>query len=103
MRVTRQIPRAEWQSYFDRFTREHLAADEGAVHRAATVELLSQSLGDQYEATVVRLMGLAYDPKSNAFEVLLEDVDHLAFAPSQIWVIEEDDGFVSTLELVSPD
>jgi hypothetical protein len=98
--ATRQIPRTEWQSYFDRFTREHL---EQAPPEAVTVEVLSPSLGDQYEASTERLLGLTYDPRSDALEVLLEDVDHLMFRPAEIWVIEDDEGFVQTMELVGSD
>src|SRR5262245_15833697 len=103
MGVTKQIPRAEWQRYFERFTNQHVLRGTDDVHQAATVEVLSPVLGDQYEANVVRLMGLVYEPRSNAFQVLLEDVDHLVFHPSEIWVIEEEGGFVSAVEVVRPD
>jgi hypothetical protein len=46
---------------------------------------------------------MTYDPKSNAFEIVLEGVDHLAFQPTQISVIEEDDGFISALEVLRAD
>ena len=32
-----------------------------------------------------------------------EDVDHLVFYPAEIWVVEEDDGVVSALEVVRSD
>ena len=100
MGTTKQIPRPEWQPYFDRFTRQHLV---GGPPETATIEVVSPLIGDQIEARTAALLGLSYDPKSNAFEVLLEDVDHLVFHPSEIWVIEEDDGFLSALELVRTD
>lgn len=97
MRTTKQLQRAEWKDYFDRFTRERLRDDApGAV----TVEVISPTLGDQFEVSAVRLLGLAYDPKSRMFEVLMEDVDHLTFEPSDIWVLEGEPGFISTVELV---
>jgi hypothetical protein len=100
MGTTRQLPRSEWKEYFDRFTQEHLRDDNP---EAATVEVISPTLGDQFEVAAVRLLGLAYDPKSEAFEVLLEDVDHLIFRPVEIWVLEGQTGFIATLEVVRED
>jgi hypothetical protein len=103
MATTKQIPRDEWERYFDLFTQRHLR-DDGAP-KAATIELLSPRLGDQLEAVVVPLIGFSYDPRNEAFEVLLADRDHFIYAPEEIWVVEEDggDGFLSTLELVQHD
>lgn len=98
MGVTKLIPREEWESYFERYTRQHLDA-EGDVHETAAIEVMSATLGDQIEATLVPVLGMDYDPKSNAFELLLEGVDHLMFYPTEIAVIEEDDGFISALEV----
>ena len=102
MGVTKQIPRTDWKTYFDRYTREHLVT-EGDVHDIAIVEVLLPRLGDQFEVTFEPLLGMTYDPKSNAFELLLRDIDHLVFRPAEIAVIEEDDGFISELEVVRAD
>ena len=59
--------------------------------------------GDQYEALTTRLLGLAYDPKRDAFEVQLEDLSHMVPCPTEIWVVEEEGGFVSSMVLVCPD
>jgi hypothetical protein len=97
---TREIPRAEWKAYFERFTKQHLTNDPP---KDVTVEVLSLRIGDQFEARTERLLGLTYDPKSDALEALLEDVEHLVFNPVAIWVIETDEGFISTMELVHAD
>jgi hypothetical protein len=100
MSTTKQIPRDEWESYFERFTRQHL----GERHRdAVTIEVVSPQVGDQFEATTVPLLGVSYDPKSLAFEVLTEDVEHLVFYPSEIWVLEEEGGFLPTIALFRAD
>jgi hypothetical protein len=103
MPTTKQIQRDDWERYFDSFTQRHLRDD--GVPKAATIELLSPRLGDQLEAVIVPLIGLSYDPKSGAFEVLLADRDHFIYALEEIWVVEEDggEGFVSSLELVRHD
>jgi hypothetical protein len=97
--VTRQIPRGEWKPFLERFTREHLREPP----HTTTVEVLSPAMGDQLEARNQRLLGLNYDPKSDVLEVLLEGIDHLVFRPVELWVIESEDRFLSTLELVRPD
>ena len=99
MGATKQIPRDEWQRYFDQVARRHLRGDT----QTATLELVSAELGDQLEEALTPLIGLSYDPKSEAFEVILADRDHLVFHPSEIWVVEEDDGFVSALEVIYSD
>ena len=95
MSTTKQLARTEWNAYFDRFTREQL---QGEAPGAATIEVVSPTLGDQFQLSAVRLLGLTYDPKSDALEVLLENVDHLIFRPTEIWVMEGEPGFISTLE-----
>ena len=100
MSTTKQLPRAEWKDYFDRFTRAHLEDDTPG---AATLEVVSPSFGDQVEASGVRLLGLAYDPKSNALEVALEGIDHLVFEPKEIWILEEEPGLIATIEVVERD
>src|SRR4051794_18819450 len=100
MGATKQIPSGEWEDYFVRFTRQHL---QGDVQKTAAIEVLSPALGDQVEATLVPVTGVTYDPKSNSFELALQNLDHLVFLPEEIWVIEEDDGFISALEVVRAD
>jgi hypothetical protein len=100
MGATKEIPRSEWQRYFDDLAKRHLRGDTAAV---ASLELMSAELGDQLEETAAPLIGLSYDPKSEALEVILADRDHLVFHPAEIWVVEEDDGFVSALEVVYGD
>jgi len=97
---TKQVPRAQWKEYFDRFTRERLKGDGAG---GVTLEVISPLFGDQYEASAVRLLGLGYDPKSNDFEVSLEDVDHLIFDPAEIWVLEQEPGLIATIEIVEQD
>ncbi|HXU04550.1 MAG TPA: DUF5335 family protein [Polyangia bacterium] len=100
MASTRKLPRNEWKDYFDRFSRTYLKDEQSG---AATVEVMSPTLGDQFEVSSVRLLGLDYDPKGSTFEVLLENVDHLVFDPTEIWIYEGEPGFVSTIEVVQAD
>jgi hypothetical protein len=95
---TRVIPRAEWKDTFDAFTRTHL--DDELRGATATLELLSPDLGDQLDDRPVRLLGITWDDKSGALDVFFEDIDHLAFQPESIAVIEADDGFLLEIEIV---
>jgi hypothetical protein len=100
MEKTKQIPSGEWQSYFDRLSRAFMS-DE--TPETVTVEVLSPRMGDQIEAQTARLQGISYDPKSQALEVWMEDLDHLTFQPSEIWVIEQEGGFISAVEIKQSD
>ena len=102
MGSTKQIPREEWKETFDRFTAEHLKDTGEGAPEAATVEIVSPRLGDQLEFEDVRLLGLAYDPMIRTFRVLLQDVDHLVFYPTEIGFSKEEEGSV-TIEVVGED
>jgi len=96
------IPSVEWQGFFDQYTRRFLS-HRGDAEEAALIEVISPSLGVEVEASDVSLLGMDYDPKSNAFELVLAEVDHLMYYPTEIAVIEEDDGFISALEVTRVD
>jgi hypothetical protein len=96
MGTSKQIPPSQWRSYFDEFTRAHLLDP-------APSTATSRPPDDPRKATSARLLGLSYDPRSNAFEVWLQDEDHLVFHPREIWVVEEEGGFLSALEIGTAD
>ena len=102
MGATRVIPCEEWETFFDEYTRRFLSPS-GEAEETAFIEVMSPSLGVQVEAARVPLLGMAYDPKSNAFELVLANVDHLSYYPTEIAVLEEDDGFISALEVTRLD
>ena len=100
MSATTKIPTEQLAEYFGRFTKRFLM--DGAPE-AVDVEVLEPEWGDQREVEGVRLLGITYDPKANALEFELEPGDHRVYAPQEVWTIEEDDGFVSAIEVVRPD
>jgi hypothetical protein len=100
MAKMKQIPNEQWTEYFDGFTKRHLRDD---LPEKVIIQLVDPELGAQVEANAIRLFGISYDAKSRAFEVLLEKLDHLVFRPKEVWVVEEDDGFVSALEIIHDD
>jgi Family of unknown function (DUF5335) len=100
MTATKKLARQEWKPYFDQFTKKFLRDDRPET---ATIALLSPLLGNQFEVEGVHLLGVSYDPKSDALEVLLKNMDHLVFQPKAISAIEEKDGFLSGIEIVRGD
>jgi len=95
-----RIPRERLAAYFDAFTKRFLR--DGSPE-AVDVEVLAPDLGDQFAVEGARLIGITYDPHDNALEFELESGDHRAFQPREVWVIEEPDGFLSTVEVVRDD
>ena len=100
MTETKQIPREQLQEAFDRFTKRHLRDD---LPEAVTIEHLSPDLGDQVQVNGSRLLGISYDPRSEALEVLVPNMDHLVFHPKEVWVEEEAEGFLSSVKIVRDD
>ena len=100
MSVTAKIPHDRLATYFDDFTKRFLRDD---ALEFADVEVLEPVLGDQFVARGARLMGVTFDPRANELDVALDSGDHRVYEPREVWTIEEDDGFVSAIEIVRPD
>ena len=79
--MSRQIPKAEWQAYFD-------SVSETLAGTPAQLEVASLGLADQLEAEWVELEGIAYDPSDDHIEFILQDLDHVIDKPREIWVDE---------------
>lgn len=91
MNATEQIPRKNWRSYFDEFSK-HMPALE------ATVEVTGRDLGHQILAEHMVLTGLSYDDKDEVFVIgldapggLPEEAEHLIEHPQRIFVATGDD------------
>jgi hypothetical protein len=102
MGAARLIPCEAWETFFDEYTRRFLRP-LGEAEETAFIEVMSPSLGAEVEAACAPLVGMAYDPKSNAFELVLANIDHLSYYPTEIAVLEEDDGFISALQVTRLD
>jgi hypothetical protein len=105
MPMTARVPRETMMEYFDRFTKRFLR--DGSPE-AADVEVVEPDWGDQLVAQYVRLMGVTYDPRANTLEFALDLGekrwgDHRVYDPSEVWALEEEDGFLSAIEVVHGD
>ena len=100
MSETKRIARDQLTRYFDAFSRKFLMPDSPG---AADVEVMGPDVGDQPVASRVRLLGVDYDPHTNALELELGSGDHRAYNPREVWAVEESDGFVSSIQIVRDD
>lgn len=93
--ATVKLDKGTWQAYFDRITKL-------VVGKQAEIEVASLNIGDQIEAEWVALLGIAYDPKSDLVEILLEGLDHLIRNPRDIYVDQGPTGLTS-MEVIDTD
>ena len=100
MSETKRIAPDQLTTYFDAFSKRFLMGDSPET---ADVALLSSDVGDQPVASKVRLLGVDYDPHTNALELELASGDHRAFNPREVWAVEDADGFISSLQIVRED
>lgn len=95
----RNLKKPEWQRFGDTVTKT-------LVGKRAEIEVASLDLGDQIEAEWLPVVGIAYDPKDDIFEIALENgdetVDHLVRKPQEM-VADIGAGGLETLEVVDTD
>jgi hypothetical protein len=100
MATLTKLPKDKLAQYFDSFTKRFL---RDASPEAADVEVFAPEVGDQQAVHGARLYGVTYDTRTGALELALEHGDHRIYNPVEVWVGEEADGFVSSIELERPD
>ncbi len=100
---TQEIPRAEWNNFFDGFSRQH----EGWL---ATLEVFSPDVGAQEEAHELPLEGIsmASDDEScdaiaiNLGKIPSDHVTHTITKPEHVWLQQTSEGANAALEIESP-
>src|SRR6478752_3272874 len=100
MAVTKAVPREQLAEYFDEFTKRFLRDDSP---EAVDVEVIEPDWGEQLMAQGARLLGITFDRHKKSLEFELEAGDHRIIEPVEVWAIEEDDGFISAVEVVHTD
>jgi hypothetical protein len=106
------VPRAEWFSFFDAFTRQHSGWP-------STVWILNPRIGAQVEARDLRLEGIVTDALATSISIHLggtpgNNLEHPVEAPVSVWLemtldgadaalgINSADGTMTVLEFRSP-
>lgn len=93
--ATHQLPRSEWQDYFNR-----VSGALGGEH--AHVETVGLKVGDQVNVDWTLINGLTYDPKNDVFEISADDLGHLVYHPKDIYV-EESGTTLRSIEVIDAD
>lgn len=94
--TARKLEKQQWRAFFDRVSR----SIEG---KRAEIEVASLAIGDQIEAEWLPLLGIVYDPKDDAVEVLLEGLGHLIRRPREVQVDESLDGLARVIVVDADD
>src|SRR5438067_7524828 len=101
---TREIPRHEWPSFFNCFSKEH-------QDWPTTIELISGDVGDQLEAEGEPLVGISLDPKGSAqgaIEVMVgarpdDNLTHTIASPTHVWIRDGSSAVDEALEIEAAD
>jgi len=101
---TQEIPRHEWNNFFDSFSRQH----EGWL---ATLEVLGLEIGAQEEAHELPLEGVSIgsgtdEPDTIAISIGKTPEDHISHTiikPARVWLERNNAGADSALEIESED
>jgi hypothetical protein len=100
MSETHEIPRSEWGTFLEGFSRRNAA-------RPATVQVLGRTLGAQYEARRLALQGVFLERSRTAIRIVLGEApvlfEHPVGAPARVWVESSEDGRERALEIEGAD
>ena len=96
---TRLVPRAEWSTFFEGFTRDHFGWP-------ATVWILGPRIGAQVEARELPLEGIVVDPL--AISIHLggmpgKNVEHPVAAPVSVWLETSEEDLLGALGINTAD
>src|SRR2546426_9076380 len=96
---TQEIPRKEWNNFFDSFSRQH----DGWL---ATLEVFSSEVGAQEEAHEMPLEGVSVASETDEWESIAinmgkapeDHISHSITKPEHVWLEKTDDGADAALE-----
>lgn len=89
---SRELDKPEWQNFCDRLSKALLAHD-------SMTKTASLVVNDEVVAEWVPLLGVAYDPPSDAFDMILDGLEHRVRTPKLVYV-DEGPGGVAALEII---
>jgi hypothetical protein len=88
----RKLDKSEWHAYCDRLSKDLVGSRSGS----ATVSL---AVNHEAIAKWVPLLGIAYEPKKDLFEIILQDLEHWVHHPQTFYEDEGPRG-VAGLEII---
>jgi len=101
---TQEIPRDEWKTFLDTFSRQH----EGWL---ATLEIFAIDIGAQREARDLPLEGITATSRDNASQTIAiilgksseDHVTHTVTDPTRVWLEQTSQGANAAIEIESAD
>ena len=90
--ASRKLERSEWQSFC-------VYASAWGLGKRAQIETISLEIGRQVAVSLLPVLGVEYDPRSDVLEVMLFDLDHLIAHPRDLYVDDEPGG-LSSFEVI---
>jgi uncharacterized protein DUF5335 len=77
----RRLDRREWQGFCIRMSHNFIG-------KRVAIEVASLDFGAQRETERLPLLGMSYDPRSDVFELIVGELDHLIYGPREVYVDE---------------
>lgn len=96
----KRLEKKEWQKYFDSFSKNFLKDKQPEY---AVIRVLTAYLGMQPATQWMLLKGITYDAKGDLLDIHLENFNRLIRHPSEIYVHEESNGWLSSFEVIQSD
>lgn len=93
--TAKEIKKDEWKTFFDDFYKTYL---QDGQTEYIEIRVLSEE-GDQPEVSWSVLEGISYDPRKDMLDIKVEDLNHMIWHPTRIF-IEEEDGILATMEII---
>ena len=97
MQTTIRIRSGERAAYFDSYTKRFLQDNSPEL---MDLEATSLKLGDQFVADGALLAGIAYEGETRTLELAFDTGEHRIYEPKEVWVVEEADGSLISIEIV---
>lgn len=73
----RKLERDRWKPFFD-------LVSKALVGKRVEIEVASMKIGDQIEAEWLPLLGIVYEPRSDAIHIALEGLEHTIQHPREV-------------------
>lgn len=96
----KQIDREHWQTFFDSFSQKFLKDEQPEY---AEIRVLSSDSGAQPQTQWLVLEGITYNKKEDLLDIRVEDLNRMILNPSEIYVDQDPDGWISSVEIVEGD
>jgi hypothetical protein len=90
-----KLEKTEWSAFFDR-------ASKLLLGKHTEIEVTGLAIGSQIGARDVPLLGIAYDPRDDIIEIMLEGLDHIVRNPCAVYV-DNDRGMFTRLQIIDGD